>query len=295
VSDHAAPADRPIFVHGTGRCGSTFVQSTLCRCDDVWIWGEHDGMLTPLLNWSRTARTGVGLAQFGYPNVGRPPSELLDGNETLIAWMTPFTRDEIEAAEVELLRGLFTRRLPEGKARWGFKEIRYGVSSHTPARLIELFPEGRSIHVVRHPMATIGSSIRAWNPDLFQPAEDDAGQKARFDKLEKVVETQIGRWLAATRHFLDLETRHPGHLRTIRIESAVEDLCALSDFLGIAPDTLRAASAAGARHPADRFEQDRFAPARARLRELLDHGWDRVADLAGTLGYAREDGSGPPE
>lgn len=38
---------QPIFLLGTGRCGSTFLQRSLSSLESIWIWGEHDGLLIP--------------------------------------------------------------------------------------------------------------------------------------------------------------------------------------------------------------------------------------------------------
>lgn len=50
---------RPVFLFGTGRCGSTFWQTLPCRADGLWVWGEHAGILRDLLRSRRDLATSA--------------------------------------------------------------------------------------------------------------------------------------------------------------------------------------------------------------------------------------------
>ncbi|MEZ5816111.1 MAG: hypothetical protein R3D44_03420 [Hyphomicrobiaceae bacterium] len=49
--------ERPVFLLGTGRCGSTYQQVRISQIADIWIWGEHDGILEDLFKWAELGRS----------------------------------------------------------------------------------------------------------------------------------------------------------------------------------------------------------------------------------------------
>ena len=223
-----AAAARPIFLFGVGRCGSTYLQTLLSRVADIWIWGENDGIAPRLLDWGDTLLASRPLSEWSFP---MPPEQIAGlvrsgkrANE--LAWLNGFRPDDIREIERELFVRLFSVRLPPGKTRWGYKEIRHGPHDRIPERLLELFPEARIVHTVRHPVATVESSVVAWNWKLAR--EDDADAK-----LAERYAFYAERWQAVTAYFLDLEARDPDRVGTFRIETVRDDLDRLARFLGI--------------------------------------------------------------
>lgn len=229
------PASRPIFLLGVGRCGSTFQQTWLNRTGQAWIWGEHDGLIGKFLAWGQEVRSSQNLRKFSYPNVGKDSATLLgeslEGDATHIAWMNGFTPADIFRIEREAITSLFRTRLPTPDLRWGFKEIRYGGRVKVAERLLNLFPQGQILHTVREPLATIESSIAAWNrSDLVTAIE--TGERARIDELYR---DYAERWQTTTRYFLDLESQHPERVLTSRLESFAADIPKLCAFLSLTP------------------------------------------------------------
>lgn len=223
-----AAAARPIFLFGVGRCGSTFLQTLLSRVSDIWIWGENDGIAPRLLDWGDTLLSSRPLNEWSFP---MPPEQIAGlvrsgkrANE--LAWLNGFRPDDIREIERELFTRLFSVRLPPGKTRWGYKEIRHGPHDRIPERLLDLFQGARIVHTVRHPVATVESSVVAWNWKLAGEADAEA-------KLAERYRFYAERWQAVTAYFLDLEARDPGRVSAFRIEAIRDDLDRLATFLGV--------------------------------------------------------------
>src|SRR6185295_15406374 len=158
--------ERPIFLLGVGRCGSTFQQVALNRLPDIWIWGEHDGIIGNLLRWGAQAIASENLQKFAFSRSPDDPSSALQGNlrinATAVAWLNGFRPPDLEHLQSDLISQLFKKGLPTGKWRWGFKEIRYGPDDKVPERLLLLFSESKIVHTLRNPFATVESTIFAW-------------------------------------------------------------------------------------------------------------------------------------
>lgn len=224
--------ERPIFILGTGRCGSTYLQTKLCGASDIWIWGEHDGMLTGLLSWSRVSRTSEPMSMYGFPYAKSDPYTTMSQSGTLAAWLSPFDADDLVDVEREVCTSLFSRRLPAGKKRWGFKEIRYGKNSRVPERLLELYPAARFIHVVRHPRKTVSSTIRAWTPEIFDTTIDE---NSRRELIKKMMSEGLGRWAETTLYFEQFRAQNSSSLMTVQIEQVDQRLSEILQFLEADP------------------------------------------------------------
>lgn len=252
---------QPIIILGTGRCGSTYLQTSLCGASDIWIWGEHDGILRGLFAWSQAARNSKALQSFGFPFVGEDPYITMKRDGTRAAWLSPFDAEGITGAERKLLVDLFTRRLPPGKNRWGFKEIRYGAQSRVPERMLELFPATKIIHVVRHPQQTISSSIRAWRPEIFQPQLSD-GELRKI--ITRLVCEEMMRWKETTNYLEDFREANPTCVMTVHIEEVEHRL---SDILGF----LEASTAA---NPVEVAREVNPARSDKRISELISEAYE---------------------
>jgi len=163
-----AVRDRPVFILGSGRCGSTLLQSILNSNPKFLIWGEHNGFLRPV------AEAYYGAAHQHFPveealNI-RGRKQRLRHPEHWNAWDNLCGPDEFRDRFRSFVRSLFAD--PSGKSpRWGFKEIRYGMeaSDQSPRLLAECFPEARFVILTRDPWETVFSMIAHWV--LTPPAE----------------------------------------------------------------------------------------------------------------------------
>jgi Sulfotransferase family len=169
-SSASLPLDRPVFIAGSGRCGSTLLQSILNTNPDFLIWGEHNGFLRQI---------AAAYYQAKHP---RFPDHLSLGAAARIerlrearrwpAWDNLCGEAEFRERFQTLVRSFFAD--PEGRAsRWGFKEIRYPRDSRdrTFPFLFDCFPEARLVILVREPCATIFSMLSRWAFSEQRPRE----------------------------------------------------------------------------------------------------------------------------
>ena len=222
--------DKPVFVLGVGRCGSTYMQKIICENSPVWIWGEHEGLLTGLFQNFKRVRESQTLNNFSYSHAHQSALARLAKGNSITAWMLPFIQNDLDVIERDLVVNLFGRCLPAEHHRWGFKEIRYGPKSSVPDRLVKIFPNCRIIHIVRDPFAGIDSALRAWHSDLVR-GKEKCDDTAITDKLEKVYTIHLKRWFETTKYFLDLEKQYPEQVQTFKIEDIEKDSFRLFNFI----------------------------------------------------------------
>ncbi len=168
------------------------------------------------------------MQDFSFPFVDEDPYVTLKRDGTRAAWLSPFDAKAITEEERAVITNLFSRRLPEGKTRWGFKEIRYGADSHVPERMLELFPATKFIHVVRHPRGTVSSSIRAWKPKIFAA---DIDETTLHDMITQLVNDNMQRWKRTTAYLESFSAANPGVVMTVKIEKAKDQLPQILEFL----------------------------------------------------------------
>lgn len=266
--------ERPVFLLGTGRCGSTFWQTLLSRSADIWIWGEHAGMMRPLgdVRWllqhcpafQMHAGRPVTPADFETPTTDEAPR---------LAWANGFDAVVVDDALRHLIVGLMTRGLPAGKRRWGFKEIQYGDADHTLEMLLALFPGATIVHTLRAPKPTLESAMWAWyRTELKQAADDPAAIQAAYTE-------QARRWKSITRRLLDL-AESTGQVIRVRIEDVAAGRDALHTVVGTQlPDLQPPVN----QLPADRSDTPPW------LTDLFERLWDetsgKLAKIASRAGY----------
>lgn len=248
----------PLFILGSGRCGSTFWQTLLCRAPGIWIWGEHGGFLTPLLrSRERLARVGHLLANGRCDDLIAADGRLVETDGGRLAWLSGISLDDYD----DLLRGFIDasmrQGLPPGRRRWGFKEIRYGgPRNDTPRILLELFPGGRVIHTLRHPRRVIASLVRSWHRGLAEAAPSDTAS------LLAAYDVHASRWRDSTDYLLDLADEVPEQVVTVRLENVPAGRRAIETLLGTTLPDDEAVVNAAPDHDAD-------------LQVLLDEAWQR--------------------
>lgn len=165
AADYDSPQEtpqRPVFIFGAGRSGTTLLQRLLNSYPDTLIWGEHAGVLQQL---AQGFFRGV-----DDPNLfrhARPLEQVLigtDARESWQAWMTWFSADRWTAVFRTMVDTLFRPGGLPGKTYWGFKDIRYGErpADRTLELLHALFPEAVFVFIVRDPRNVIASRRRTW-------------------------------------------------------------------------------------------------------------------------------------
>jgi hypothetical protein len=155
----------PVFLLGSGRCGSTLVQRVLNTYADVTIWGEHDGVLGA---YAEQYFRLLALADGEHPLfAGRPDgvpfdrARLAEGKardrwQAWLNWFGPSDLTEIFRRQVLTL--LRPPLLGEDET-WGFKEIRYGEGDRVIEFLAGLFPDAIFIFLVRDGFNTVASQL----------------------------------------------------------------------------------------------------------------------------------------
>lgn len=157
----ASSADHPVIVAGSGRCGSTLLQSILNSNPDFLIWGEHNGFLRQIAD-----------AYYGAANPRFPDQSGLSAAQRVKklrdprrwpAWDNLCGQAEFLDRFRAFLRSFFAD--PTGRAkRWGFKEIRYAREAQDRALtlMFDCFPETRLIILIRAAEPTIFSTLSRW-------------------------------------------------------------------------------------------------------------------------------------
>jgi len=208
----------PIFLFGSGRCGSTLVQRAINAHPDVVMYGEHEGFLGPVANSYRKLMKTPDVDRYIYSEDALP-ADLLHGPikdaGQDICWVNNFTREDVYREHRALVLNLLARDLDLDKVHWGFKEIRYRKGQHLLWFLREMFPECCFVFLIRNPVDTIVSGLLAWG----QPQElmQDA------DQLTRVVNKRIGDWTSKYSYLLSHAEAHPEQSCVVRYEALITD------------------------------------------------------------------------
>jgi hypothetical protein len=188
----------PIFVFGTGRCGSTHIQRLITLSTCCWIWGEHEGFLAPLLESVRRYETSQGLDRNVFRGGPRSDDQLISdmslGSERL-SWLNRLDKGGFQPAVAALVDRMFRSRVPAGWTEWGFKEILYGLDNSAPETLLRLFPTATAVFTFRDPKSTIESMIKTWSPELL-------GGPPSLEKLSEIYKIRMRRWRKIVSYFL---------------------------------------------------------------------------------------------
>jgi Sulfotransferase family len=214
----------PIFVFGTGRCGSTHIQRLITLSTCCWVWGEHEGFLAPLLESVRRCETGSALDRnvfrAGWRSDGQLISDMTMGSDQL-AWLNRFDKEEFRVEVASLVDRMFRFPVPEGWTQWGFKEIRYGLDNNAPVALLTLFPTATAIFTFREPKATIESMIRAWGkPGLLNGPEPSGSFLATYKNCSVI-------WKKIMKYFLNHRQAADGKILFVsgdKLSRSVEEI-----------------------------------------------------------------------
>lgn len=190
----------PVFIFGTGRCGSTHIQRVITLATCCWVWGEHEGFLGPLLEsvsrYEKSERLDRNIFSIGPRSDAELISDMSSGSERL-SWLNRLDKTEFRGEISVLVDRMFRSHVPKGWTQWGFKEIRYGLNNDAPEILLTLFPTATAIFTFRDPATTIQSMIRAWGkPGLL----DDEASSSNISETYRNC-TRI--WKIVVRYFLE--------------------------------------------------------------------------------------------
>jgi len=207
--------ENPIFLLGTGRCGSTYWQKMLCNTDDIWIWGEHDGLLLSFSHFVRVIRPDSLLTKLSLTRQTiTDTTDIGEGDATLFAWNNGFSEELLLELAREFITRLFKANMPSKKRRWGFKEIRYGMQDDLPELLLTLFPAGKVVVTVRSPIETIISSLAAWHHTEI--TNFISGEK---NKLSILARSYVERWILFSNKMEALQRSFPTQVGAVHLEN----------------------------------------------------------------------------
>lgn len=226
----ASSVDRPVVIAGSGRCGSTLLQSILNTNPDFLIWGEHNGFLRRVAAAYYEAKHERFPGQSGLGAAER--IKKLRNARRWPAWDNLCGEDEFLERFRAFIRSFFVD--PTGQAtRWGFKEIRYARSSKDQALrlMFDCFPETRLIVLVREPGATIFSVMSHW---VF------AGRRhgnIQSHELDANILGAAHSWNVQYMHLHSLSQAHASNCLALRYEDLGNPklYLKLSRFLGTSP------------------------------------------------------------
>jgi hypothetical protein len=183
----------PVLVLGSGqRCGSTLVQRLLSSHPDMFIWGEHEAQMAPLLELLETLQERERTA-------GREPREAYQrlGHQSFMANLMPDAA-AITRAGRRFVTELFAEPArATGRHRWGFKETSYRLGHAEGLRA--LFPDLRVVHLTRDPRAVL-MSLDEW--ERTAPGWDRASTRRALRDWVEVNESLVDPpgWVASHRY-----------------------------------------------------------------------------------------------
>ncbi len=208
----------PIFLFGSGRCGSTLLQRALNAHPEVVMYGEHEGFLAPLANSYHRLTQTQDIQRFVFSEKAIPP-EVVHGElsdlQADICWVNSFTAESVHSEYKRFLLSLLASDVDTDKVHWGFKEIRYLEGHRVIWMLRELFPDARFVFLFRNPAETIASGLTAWE----QPDEIMADEQT----FRKAVWQRFMRWASKYRYLLEHEEDLGENLYLLRYEDLVSD------------------------------------------------------------------------
>jgi hypothetical protein len=263
----------PVFLFGTGRCGSTHLQRLISLNTEVWVWGEHDGFLNHLMRGLKAyeGSTAMKRAVFDAP-LPESDTALVERvrSETMIlSWLNRIERATLRDALRLLIERMFSKGVPKGWTGWGFKEILYGGPEDTPALLLEMFPDCRAAFSFREPAATIESMIRSWTPAL-------AREPGRIGEIPATYEYRAKKWVLQMQYFVALKRAQPHRI-------ALFDTDALNAPTGAVLDAMRLPQREDAlirpMPPTNRGPQQRSDPAGQMIAASFERWRDEMTEL----------------
>lgn len=205
----------PVFIFGTGRCGSTHLQRLVSLNTEVWVWGEHDGFLNPLLRALKAYEGSAALrrAVFDQPLPADDATLVrrVRNEGAILSWLNRLQHDSLRRELRQMITRIFTHGVPQGWRGWGFKEILYHGPEDVPATLLDLFPNARAAFTFRAPEETVESMLHAWTPEIVR-------DPARIAELPPMYDGRAKRWCDLMSYFIALKRVRPDRLALLDME-----------------------------------------------------------------------------
>jgi Sulfotransferase family len=217
----------PVFIFGTGRCGSTHLQRLISLRTTCWIWGEHDGFLAPLLGSVQRYERSQPLSRNVFPRSAETDAQLIEHVTTdsaALSWLNRLSDNTLRTKITALVEELFRSRLPKGWSEWGFKEILYGLNNDWPSVLLELFPTANAAFSFRNPKATITSMMLTWSPQIARDPLDVA-------LIQRIYQERTERWRKIVTYFLSLKEKSSDRIVFLRADLLDGNEAAILDVL----------------------------------------------------------------
>jgi len=164
-NDHAGNQKKfPIFILGTGRCGSTLLQKIINSVDDAMIYGEHGGFLQDIAKayYINLENEKIDKYIMSKNASGEDPEsvfETLKNPRLWTAWTNWYNREAAKNNFRDFIESFFNPDSLKRKVHRGFKEIRYGPDDRVMEMLSDLYSSARFIFIVRHPVDVVASKI----------------------------------------------------------------------------------------------------------------------------------------
>jgi len=213
----------PIFLLGTGRCGSTLLQKILNSVENAMIYGEHGGFLKQIaaayfVNLEDKMIEKYIMSQNVAAKEPISVFETLKNPQLWSAWTNWYNQETVRNNFRDFIESFFNPISLEQKVHWGFKEIRYGLDDRVPEMLADLYPDGRFVFIVRHPVDVIASKISA--------------------RASDGIEADAHTWVAQNSYFLHFFGENSERSRIVCYEEIISNnskqLSQLFDWLGFA-------------------------------------------------------------
>lgn len=227
----------PIFLFGSGRCGSTLLQRILNTHKEIVMWGEHEGFLAPLAKSFFLLRESRNMQEYVYGDKRVAPEVVLDGlaDKNLdICWVNHFIKKDVIEAYRQLLVKLIAGPVDRNKVHWGFKEIRYRRGDSVHKMLALLFPKARYIFLFRNPVDMASSAIIAWRGDALAEARKK-GELREF--IEKVAPIHFRGWYEKNSYLWEISSRQDINSHIVLYEDLVagdkDVIHEIFNFLGL--------------------------------------------------------------
>jgi hypothetical protein len=215
--------ERPIFVLGFHRGGTTYLQRLINCYRDVAIFGEHNGFLTDF----RSAADKVVDSHINKVTITDADSLAMLGKDEFIPWANKFGANDFINMQRFVVMNLF--KIPQC-GRWGFKEIRYN-SEPDIRYLIKLFPASRILFLNRRPESVFMSRLSVRWSSMGTGDDKIDAELASFSEEYKVANAAARQVASATKNLLMVD-----------YEDLLHDFDpnkAYGDFLGLDGDALR--------------------------------------------------------
>ncbi len=152
----------PIFVLGTGRSGTTLLQRIINSAENVVIWGEHGGFLSPVaeayfLNLEdKTILHNIPKRNSPF-DTPQAKVQKLKNSKLWPAWCNWYSQKEARDIFRSLIENFFNPPNLDQNLSWGFKEIKYGRGCRTLEMLADLYTDAKFVLIIRDPVDVIAA------------------------------------------------------------------------------------------------------------------------------------------